>query len=65
MFDKENLMRIEYTNKFAGKHSVEMVALYNKKRISEKEVKDVIQTEMYNPYVIIIEKEKFEKVFIA
>lgn len=65
MLDKENLMRIEFTKKIAGVHSVEMVALYNKQRITEEEVRELIEMDSYNPNVIITEKRQFENVFIA
>lgn len=65
MLDKENLMRIEFQKKIAGVYSVEMLALYNLKRIAEEEVREVIKTESYNPNVIIVEKLQFENVFIA
>lgn len=65
LINKENLMRIEFTRKIAGIHSIEMVALYNQKKISENEVQKVIEANEYHPHVIIVEKKQFENVFIA
>lgn len=66
MFDKDNIMRIDFINKIAGAE-MEYIALFNKTKISEKDVKKAIQ--LYgigkNPNVIFISKEQFESVFLG
>jgi len=64
MFDKENLMRIEFIKTFGRDYNVEMVALYNKRHLSESEARDAIQTETENEYIAFMEKRQFENIFI-
>jgi hypothetical protein len=64
MFNKENIMQIEFTSRIGG-CEVQKIALFNKNNVSENEAIKVIRTEgiYYNPKVIIIYKEQFENVF--
>lgn len=63
MIDKDNVMKIEYTVKIAGVHDLEKIALYNKNRITQKEVKNLIDNGEYSPHVIIIDRQQFDNVF--
>ena len=64
MFDKENLMRIEFTKTFGRSYDLQMVALYNKRHLSEAEARKAIQTETENEYITFMEKRQFENIFI-
>lgn len=63
MIDMENVMMAEFTKKLGNGFEVEMVALFNKKRISNEEVVDLIQQESHNAYVVIMEKQQYANVF--
>jgi len=64
MFNKDNIMQIEFISTIGG-CEVQKIALFNMMKTSEEEVNKVIQTEgiYYNPNVIVIYKEQFENVF--
>ena len=64
IFNKEDIMRIDYVEKLSVLE-IEKVALYNKNKITEEEVLEVIKLHGigYNPNVILIDKEQFENVF--
>ena len=64
IFNKEDIMRIDYVEKLSTLET-EKVALYNKNKITEEEVWEVIKLHgiVYNPNVILIDKEQFENVF--
>lgn len=64
MLDKENVVKIEFT-KYIGDHAFEVVVLFNKRRISEDEVNDIIKTGSYHPQVIVMDKPQFMNVFVA
>lgn len=65
MIDMENVMMAEFKKKLGNGFNVEMVALFNKKRISEEEVVELIQQESHNANVIIMEKQQYTNVFKA
>lgn len=60
--DKENISVVEYETNF-GWGDVEMVAIYNKKNISEMEVKKLIRRALESKDVIHITKKQYENVF--
>lgn len=64
MFDKENLVRIDFTKRI-GDFKFEMVALYNKQRISEEKIRELIESGTYDKNVIVIDKQQFENVFLT
>jgi hypothetical protein len=62
--DKENIMLIEYTKNIgSGIGKIPMVAIFNKSKISERDVKEVIKYDIYNENVIKVEKQEYENVF--
>jgi hypothetical protein len=65
MFDKKNIMKIDFIKSF-GNYNIAMVALYNQKNISESDVIKAIEhhgvTENNN--VVIMTKVQFENVFL-
>lgn len=60
--DKDDIMICEYETNF-GWGDVEMVAIFNKNTISEKEVKMLIRRALESNEVIQITKIQYEKVF--
>ena len=64
MFNKENIMKIEFTKKI-GNYEFEYIALFNQTRISDDEVKKAIQLHGTgeHPYVVFMSKEQFKNVF--
>jgi hypothetical protein len=64
MFNKENIMKIDFIKKI-GNYKLEYIALFNKTKISDKEVRKAIQLHGVgeHPYVIFMSKEQFENVF--
>lgn len=67
MFDEKNLMRIEYINEYSKNCKVEMIALYNKRRITEEDVLKAVELEGIetNSNVIFMTKKQFENIFLA
>jgi len=65
MFDKENVMRIDFVNKI-GNYSIEMVALFNKNRMTEQQAVEAIRLEgiRENENIIFISKNQFNNVFL-
>ena len=65
MFDKENIMRIDFTHKW-GNIEMKMVALFNKNKITESEVNDIIEMKPIGEYdnVIVISESQFNNVFL-
>jgi hypothetical protein len=63
MFDKDNLMRVDFV-KVIGGTEIDMVALYNKRHVSQEDVREVIHTEEEHPHVIITTAKQFKNVFI-
>jgi len=67
MFDKENIMMIEYDEKYGRLGAVSMIALYNQTKITEADVEQVIAggvSEHLNK-VILITKSQYENVFMS
>lgn len=64
MFNKDDIMKIEFTKKI-GSYELEYVALFNQTKISDDEVKKAIQLHGVgeHPHVIFMSKEQFENVF--
>jgi hypothetical protein len=63
MLDKDNLMRIDFV-KVVGDTKVNMVALFNKRNLSQEDVREVIHSEEPHPHVIITTARQFQNVFI-
>lgn len=64
MFNKDNIMKIEYATKI-GNYTTQMVALYNKTKITENEVLKAIGIAeiSQNDNVIFITQKAFDNVF--
>lgn len=64
MFNKDNIMRIDFTECIAG-IKIDYIALYNKNNTTETEVQKAIDLHGMgsNAKVIIISKEQFNNVF--
>lgn len=66
MFDKNNIMRIDFVEKI-GEIELEYVALFNKTKTTEKEAQKAIQLNGIgqNNNIIIINKGQFNSVFLG
>ena len=62
--DAENIIMVEFTRTVAGVPTMEMVALCNKRNISEEEVISVIKEGREDRNVIIMHKEQYQNVFL-
>jgi hypothetical protein len=64
MFNKEDIIKIEFTEK-TDYYELEYIALFNKTKISDDEVKKSIRLHRMgeHPCVIFMSKEQFENVF--
>jgi len=62
-FDKENIMQIEFKKEYSNEHHIDMIALYNKNKISETEVRELIKRDIQTSNVLVITKKQFENVF--
>lgn len=60
--DKENIMVIEYMDNY-GSCDFEMVAIYNREKISEEKVVELIKSNSQNSNVIKIDKMQYENIF--
>lgn len=65
MFDKDNIMRVDYVTAI-GNHKIEMVALYNKKKITEEEVMIAVELDgiEQNKNIIFMTREQHDNVFM-
>jgi hypothetical protein len=65
MFNKDNIIKIEYTQTIGSTYKVEMIALYNKTKVTEKEVLKAIELESIaeNENVIFMTSKQFNNVF--
>lgn len=60
----EHLMRIEYTESYPSIH-FPMIALFDDRKISAKEVEDLLQAGENSPFVIVCTREQFQNVFAS
>lgn len=59
----KDVMLIEY-NLGVGKYlNVDMIAIFNKNKISEYEVREIIRTPIEDERILVISKEKYENIF--
>jgi hypothetical protein len=58
----DDVMMIEYSYDF-GDVTIGMVAMYNGRRISEKEVQNAIKSQVMDERVIIVTKDQYQNVF--
>jgi hypothetical protein len=62
--DRNDIMLIEYTKNIgSGIGKIPMVAIFNKSKISEHDVRIIIKFDYYNENVIKVEKQEYENVF--
>jgi thiamine monophosphate synthase len=66
IFDKENIMMIEFIEQYGKLGEVQMVALFNKNKTTEQEAKEAIKlypiSENFN--VVFMMKRQFENIFL-
>ena len=60
--EKDDIMLMEYMDNY-GRCDFEMVAIYNRKHISEAGVKEAIQSPNEHAMVIKIRKDQYENIF--
>lgn len=60
---QEHIMAVEY-NRHIGPYTEQMVAVFDDRKASEKEVRDyVCSGESYHPHIVIMYKDQFESLF--
>ena len=67
VFDKENIKMVEFEEYVTRKISIEKVAIYNERNISEAEVDEIIMAGMTgfnSENVLFMDKDKFLRIFM-